>query len=53
MIGCHPLLDWEGVMEVGSRAFQLSIGRASQSVLTGDELLLSIGASTGVSAMIV
>ena len=53
MIGCHPSLDWEGVMEVGSGAFQLSIGRASQSVLTRDELLLSIDASTGVSAMIV
>ena len=40
-------------MEAGSREFQLSIGRASQSVLTGFELLLSIGLLTGVSAMIV
>ena len=52
MIGCHPSLDWEGGVEVGFGAFQLSIAEAVQSVLSEIVLLSSIDV-IGVSATIV
>ena len=51
--GCHPSLDKVGGLDAVSVGFQSLIGKTSQSVLMGINSLSSIGASTGVSVMMV
>ena len=50
---CHLSLDRIGGLDAASMVFQSSIGKVSQSVLTGFDLLSSIGMLTGVSVIIV